>query len=83
MLYYLIMLLQNLMAMLGCSSPPERQMQIAPLVLALQNYDKYEVSVSKREEGAPPLCTLHGSLLFQTLLNFNKPIKVKFETCII
>lgn len=72
----LLIVFQNLMNVLECSSPPERQMQVANLVLSLQKYEQYEKKVSMKEEGTPPLCTLHGSLLFQALLNFNKPIKV-------
>ncbi|KAF4521592.1 hypothetical protein B566_EDAN001312 [Ephemera danica] len=67
--------IQNLTIALQCETP-EQKFKLAPLVLALMNHTKYQAKLKMREEGDPPLVTLQGSLLLQTLLNFNRPIKV-------
>lgn len=57
-----------LMRALHCLEPKERQGLLAPLALSLATYE--EQAKSNRL-----VIQLHGSLILQTLLNFNKPIQ--------
>jgi nucleolar protein 9 len=60
---------QNLlMKALHCTEPKERQSLLSPLTLSLVAYEEHAVSNKLRVH-------LHGSLILQTLLNFNKPIQ--------
>ncbi|PSN40458.1 hypothetical protein C0J52_24393 [Blattella germanica] len=58
---------QSLMKALHCFEPNERQSQLAPLTLRLQTFEQQDSDNIRIH--------LHGSLILQALLYFNKPIK--------
>ena len=58
---------------LHCDESNERQIQIVPLVVSLKTYEEYESLKSNVE--AKITTNLHGSLIVQAILHFNKPIK--------
>lgn len=58
---------------LKCAEPEERQKMLVPLCARLRSFDQNERM--KNEEGKLQL-HLHGSLIVQAMLKFNKPIKV-------
>ena len=60
---------QSLMKALHCLEPSERQSQFAALALCLRTHEE-------QANSDKIVVQLHGSLILQTLLNFNKPIKV-------
>lgn len=57
------------MEYLGCNEPKESQILLCPLTAYMKRKTEYNAD----EENA---VTLHGSLLVQHMLKFNKPIKV-------
>lgn len=58
----------TLMRALHCLEPKERQVLLAPLTLSLATYEEHTNSNKL-------VIHLNGALIFQTLLNFNKPIQ--------
>jgi nucleolar protein 9 len=59
---------KSLMKALHCMEPKERQSLLSPLTLSLVTYEEHATSNRLHIH-------LHGSLILQTLLNFNKPIQ--------
>ncbi|XP_071035510.1 nucleolar protein 9 [Parasteatoda tepidariorum] len=63
--------MKNIMLCLQCNEPPEKQLKLVPLLLGLNKYEESEyIKTSKLT------IRLHGSLLIQNLLTFQKPIKL-------
>ncbi|XP_015121551.1 nucleolar protein 9 [Diachasma alloeum] len=58
---------------LKCDEPQERQLFLVPLAARLITYEQFESA--KRQGRSIPL-HLHGSLILQAILQFNKPIKI-------
>ncbi|XP_011304920.1 nucleolar protein 9 [Fopius arisanus] len=58
---------------LKCDEPQERQLLLAPLIARLVNYEQFDAA--KRSNRNIQL-HLHGSLILQAILQFNKPIKI-------
>lgn len=58
---------------LHCSKPEERQSRMVVYVSRLNTFEQFERL--QKENPNPPL-NLHGSLILQAMLRFNKPIKV-------
>ena len=71
--YMNLPIFQALMKSFHCYEPSTRQEKVAPLLVHMLTY---EVLEAKAEDDAPPPVHLHGSLLLQEMLAFNKPIKV-------
>lgn len=63
-----------IMKTLGLDNSGESQLQIVPVVATLQSYEK--VVELRKKEGAKLPVHLHGSIVLQAMLNFNKPIKI-------
>ncbi|XP_014211989.1 nucleolar protein 9 [Copidosoma floridanum] len=61
---------------LHCEEPKDRQTLIVPLVVTLKTFDEYDSFKSKDDSKSKVPLNLHGSLILQSILNFNKPIKV-------
>ncbi|XP_015601510.1 nucleolar protein 9 [Cephus cinctus] len=59
---------------LGCDEPAERHSSTALVIATLKHYDELE-SHRKRSDRSLPI-NLHGSLIVQAILKFNKPIKI-------
>lgn len=64
----MVFCLQSVFKALGCWEPGERQLHATALIAGFSHFNSEQVTISKVH--------LHGSLLLQTILNFNKPIKV-------
>ena len=63
------------MKSLHCYEPPQHQLKFVTLLAYLSTRESYEETKGSPE--TPQLSvSLHGSLIIQELLNFNKPIKV-------
>ncbi|KAH0563879.1 hypothetical protein KQX54_007732 [Cotesia glomerata] len=60
---------------LGCDEPAERQKQIVPLISRLITYDQ-STAAKKNDRYKNISLNLHGSLIIQAILQFNKPIKI-------
>lgn len=60
---------------LGCDEPAERQKQIVPLISRLITYDQ-STAAKKDDRYKNISLNLHGSLIIQAILQFNKPIKI-------
>lgn len=65
-------ILQAVMEFLDCNQP-DRHAQFVPLLLRMMKFDEFQ---KKKVEDALPSTTLHGSLILQEFLQFNKPSKV-------
>ncbi|XP_057326567.1 nucleolar protein 9 [Microplitis mediator] len=64
-----------IMKSLGCDESAERQLQLVPLVCRLITYDQW--TAAKKDERYKNIAiNLHGSLIIQAILQFNKPIKI-------
>ncbi|XP_065348890.1 nucleolar protein 9 [Cloeon dipterum] len=64
----------SLIGALHCNSPSERVNMVASLILAMKDFEKFEHFKMMNEDENSPI-TLQGSLLLQSCLHFNKPIK--------
>ena len=63
------------MKSLHCYEPPQHQLKFVTLLAYLSTRESYEETKGSPE--TPQLSvSLHGSLIIQEVLNFNKPIKV-------
>lgn len=58
---------------LQCNEPKEHQILLSPLTIFMKKREQYDESTDKNVH-------LHGSLLIQNMLKFNKPIKVRKST---
>ncbi|XP_071448879.1 nucleolar protein 9 [Hetaerina americana] len=65
--------IQNLMKALDCYQPEGRQVQFVPLCLQMVAFKGDESKEATRDKLQ---VNLHGSLIIQAMLHFNKPIKV-------
>ncbi|KAL7298444.1 hypothetical protein TKK_0008232 [Trichogramma kaykai] len=63
-----------LMKLLDCDQPKERENLIVPLLMRFSKFEKYS-SLSEDAKSKLPM-NLHGSLCIQSMLEFNKPIKI-------
>lgn len=54
----------------------EKQHLIVTCVVSLKTFDQLENLKDKKEDDSKSLTSLHGSLIVQAILNFNKPIKM-------
>lgn len=54
----------------------EKQHFIVACVVSLKTFDQLENLKEKKEDDSKSLISLHGSLIVQAILNFNKPIKM-------
>lgn len=63
-----MLLFQIMMNILQCREPEEKTLKFAPLVLYMIPYEDFQHGTVK--------INLHGSLIVQEMLQFNKPIKV-------
>ena len=63
----------ELLRTLGCETN-EKQREIVACLASLKTLEQLE-SLRKKDDSYPVIC-LHGSLIIQTILNFNKPIKI-------
>ncbi|XP_066594306.1 nucleolar protein 9 isoform X2 [Prorops nasuta] len=61
------------MKMLHCDSTQEKQLMIVPCVVVLKKLEELE-SLKTEAKNIP--INMHGSLIVQAMLNFNKPIKI-------
>lgn len=75
---------QFLMKALQCYEPAENRSLITPLSARLCTYKDFKAQDGSSSPGAvakdgvsKSKFNLHGTLVVQTLLNFNKPIKVR------
>jgi len=66
--------LQAILRLLQCQEPESRQILLVPLLLRFLNFDTY--NEKKASSAAMPGISLHGALIIQEIMNFNKPIKV-------
>lgn len=64
--------MEAVMEFLDCNQP-DRHAQFVPLLLRMMKFDEFQ---KKKVEDALPSTTLHGSLILQEFLQFNKPSKV-------
>ncbi|KAJ8957662.1 hypothetical protein NQ318_017554 [Aromia moschata] len=64
---------QNLMKSLNCSEPEERQTNF---IVSLSRFCKYGPDQPSNENLQKEKLNLHGTLILQALLDFNKPIKI-------
>ncbi|XP_076064919.1 nucleolar protein 9 [Oratosquilla oratoria] len=64
---------QALMKLLECWQPESHQDFLVPLMLYLIPYSAYQ---DHKAKGTMPSISLHGALMVQEYLNFNKPIKI-------
>lgn len=65
--------IQNLMRSLDCFEPEERQNCFILCLSKFQNYDAVQCRLDKNLQKEK--LSLHGTLLIQLILEFNKPIK--------
>ncbi|CAL4101507.1 unnamed protein product, partial [Meganyctiphanes norvegica] len=66
--------LQAIVRLLQCHEPDSRQILVVPMLLRFLNYDTYHQKKSAIE--GMPAISLHGTLIIQEVMKFNKPIKV-------
>lgn len=59
------------MKYLDCNEPKDSQILVSPLTVFMKRKSEYEFCETNSVQ-------LHGSLLIQNMLKFNKPIKVTF-----
>lgn len=71
------------MKTLHCLEPAERRPQVVPLCVRLLSFEDFKAQESSggkesvaKDGVAKSKFNLHGSLIVQTMLKFNKPIKV-------
>nr|XP_018913884.1 PREDICTED: nucleolar protein 9 [Bemisia tabaci] len=66
-------ILQNLQKILNCYDPKDRQMLFVPLLVSLKTYEVYQ---EEKEEDKPLITNMHGCLILQAMLAFNKPAQI-------
>lgn len=64
--------IQSLQSALHCAAPPERISKFTALTIQLKPYE----IVMNNEKSASVFVHLHGSLILQAMLSFNKPIRL-------
>ena len=65
-----------LMKSLHCFDPPQYQLKVANLLAYLSTRESYEDASQNSDNSMQLSVNLHGTLVIQELLNFNKPIKI-------
>lgn len=68
----------DLLKVLGCETN-ERQHRIVACVVSLRTFEHWENSEGKKENDLKRSISLHGSLIVQDILRFNKPIKMVYS----
>lgn len=65
----------DLLKVLGCEAS-DRQHRIVACIISLRTFEHWENSEGKEENDLKRSINLHGSLIVQDILRFNKPIKM-------
>ena len=65
-----------LMKSLHCFDPPQNQLKFGTLLVYLSTKESYEEASQDSESSKQISVNLHGTLIIQELLYFNKPIKI-------
>jgi len=65
-----------LMKSLHCFDPPQCQLKVATLLAYLSTKESFEEASQNTESSQQVSVNLHGTLILQELLHFNKPIKI-------
>ena len=68
--------LVSLMKSLHCFDPPQNQLKFATLLAYLSTKESYDEAYQGSEASTHISVNLHGTLIIQELLHFNKPIKI-------
>ncbi|CAD1480154.1 unnamed protein product [Heterotrigona itama] len=66
----------ELLNVLDCEAKNEEQHRILACIISLKKFENCETSEAKTRNDSRCLISLHGSLIVQAILKFNKPIKM-------